>query len=184
MDRIYSTLVPDASASMRISISKTLELFGMPVLNFVASKGVTIRPLRNKERYDAASPALKRLRIDIDAWPASPAGLFVVEERTVYLRSKSPMTVAHEFGHGLDCALGNGSYHSSTDPKLRSLFSNAQSFVTPYAATGSDEYFAESMRAFIEANDTRSFWPLATNERLRMVDPAMWNYLAALCAGS
>ena len=121
-----------------------------------------------------------RLGIDVDAWPAPPAGLFVVEERSVYLRSRSVMTVAHEFGHALDCALGNGVYRSSVDPVLRRLFSSASGFVTPYAATGTDEYFAESMRAYVDANDRASFWPRATPSRLRALDPRMYDYLDAI----
>ena len=51
------------------------------------------------------------------------------------------MTVAHEFGHALDCALGGGVYRSGIDPELRRLYVEARTFVTPYAATGIDEYF-------------------------------------------
>jgi hypothetical protein len=118
--------------------------------------------------------------VDVDAWPAPPAGLFVVEERAVYLRSRSTMTVAHEFGHALDCALGDGVYRSSVDPALRDLFSRARAFVTPYAATGTDEYFAESLRAYVEANDANTFWPRATRERLRRIDPQMYAYVERL----
>lgn len=38
--------------------------------------------------------ALKRLRVDVDAWPAPPAELFVVEEGTVYPDSRSTITIA------------------------------------------------------------------------------------------
>jgi hypothetical protein len=87
------------------------------------------------------------------------------------------MTVAHEFGHALDCALGGGIYRSSVDPQLRKLFAAAKAYVTPYAATGADEYFAESLRAYVEANDPASFWPRATRARLRRVDPQMYEYV-------
>jgi len=127
-----------------------------------------------------ASPALARLGIDVDAWPAPPAGLFVVEERTVYLRSLSTMTVAHEFGHALDCALGSGVYRSGIDPHLRQLFVTARTFVTPYAASGIDEYFAEGLRAFVEANDPASHWPRATKARLRNIDPGLYDYIDRL----
>lgn len=90
------------------------------------------------------------------------------------------MTVAHEFGHALDCALGGGVYRSSIDPEVRGLFSNAREFVTPYAATAIDEYFAENLRAYVEANDPASFWPRATRERLRRVDPLMLSYVERL----
>ncbi len=162
------------------AIVQTLQRFGDNALNFALKSGISIAPLRRGERYASASPALLRLGIDVDLWPAPPAGLFVVEERTVYLRSRSPMTVAHEFGHALDCALGGGVYHSGIDPELRRLFAAATSFITPYAATGIDEYFAEALRAFVEVNDVTSHWPRATKLRLRKVDPMLYEYVVRL----
>ena len=87
------------------------------------------------------------------------------------------MTVAHEFAHGLDCALGGGVYRSGYDPAVRRAFASAREFVTPYAATGIDEYFAESMRAYVEVNDARSPWPKATRARLLAVDAPMRAFL-------
>jgi hypothetical protein len=109
-----------------------------------------------------------------------PAGLFVVEERTVYLRSPSPMTVAHEFGHALDCALGGGVYRSGYDLEIRRSFAMAKAFVTPYAATGLDEYFAESLRGYVGVNDAKSPWPKATRARLRAIDPRMAAFMDRL----
>ena len=163
-------------------IAPTLARFGSNALRFARRHDVRVVPLRANERYTRASPALARMGVDVDAWPAPPAGLFVVEERSVYLRSRSPMTVAHEFGHALDCALGGGVYRSGIDPKVRALFSAARGFVTPYAATGLDEYFAESLRAYVEANDPTSIWPPATRDRLRRVDPGMCAYVERLFA--
>jgi hypothetical protein len=158
----------------------TLLRFGVGALGYALRARTQIVLLRPSEGYRTASPALTRLGIDVDAWPAPPAGLFVVEERTLYLRSRSPMTVAHEFGHALDCALGGGVYRSGIDPQLRALFANATGFVTPYAATGVDEYFAESLRAYVEANDPASPWPRATKLRLRHGDPAMYEFVTRL----
>ncbi len=182
MDTIYSALIPDASATKRGTIAQILSAFPSKLLEFVAEAGTTIRPLRIGEKYDAASPALKRLGIDVDAWPSAPAGLFVVEERAVYLRSLSPMTAAHEFGHAIDCALGGGVYHSGVDPSIRRAFAAAKSFVTPYAATGLDEYAAECLRAYAQVNDSSSPWPRATRERLQRVDLAMFAIVESLFA--
>lgn len=137
-------------------------------------------PLSASQRYRDASVALRRLGADVDAWPVPPAGLFVVEEKTVYLRSATPMTVAHEFAHGLDCALGEGVYRSGYDTAIRSAFARTSAFVTPYAATGLDEYFAESLRAYVEVNDPHSPWPKATRDRLRSTDPAMFGFVHEL----
>jgi hypothetical protein len=164
------------------AISATLERFGSGALRFALDRGTRVAPLHRGEKYAEASPALARLGIDVDAWPAPPAGLFVVEERTVYLRSRSAMTVAHEFGHALDCALGEGVYRSGIDPQIRRLFVDARRFVTPYAATGIDEYFAEALRAYVEANDPASHWPRATKARLEAIDPAMFEYVGRVFA--
>ena len=162
------------------AIATTLQRFGRDALWFALDRGTRVAPLHRGELYRAASPALARLGIDVDGWPAPPAGLFVVEERTVYLRSRSAMTVAHEFGHALDCALGGGIYRSGIDPHIRRMFVAARSFVTPYAATGIDEYFAEALRAYVEANDPASHWPRATKQRLRTIDPEMFEYVERL----
>jgi hypothetical protein len=175
-------LIDSACRSQCTSIMRTLNRFGSAALRFAQRNGISIVPLQRAERYSQRSNALRRLNVDVDAWPAPPAGLFVVEERTVYLRSRSAMTVAHEFGHALDCALGKGVYRSSTDTTLQRLFDQAQAYVTPYAATSLDEYFAESLRAYVEANDTNSFWPPATRERLRRIDPNLYEYIVELFA--
>ena len=155
------------------AVVETLLRFGQGALSYAVRSRIRIVLLRAGELYREASCALARLGIDVDAWPAPPAGLFVVEERALYLRSRSPMTVAHEFGHALDCALGEGVYRSGYDTEIRSAFASATSFVTPYAATGLDEYFAESVRAHVGANDGDSPWPAVSAARLASLDPAM-----------
>jgi hypothetical protein len=158
-------------------IVDALALFGTDALRFALDGGVNVVPLPVGARYRELSRALARLGIDVDAWPAPPAGLFFVEERTVYLRSRSTMTLAHEFGHALDCVLGGGVYRSGIDPVVRGCFAAARSFIAPYAATGLDEYFAEALRAHVGANDPSSAWPAATRARLALVDPALSAYV-------
>lgn len=182
MDSIYSALIPDAAREARSKIAEVLACFGESILSRVAKAHGSIRPLRKHERYAEASPALARLGIDVDSWPAPPAGLFVVEERTVYLRSLSPMTIAHEFGHALDCALGNGVYFSGIDSAVREAFANAKSFVTLYAASGIDEYFAESARAYVGVNDRSSHWPSVSRAKLRRTDAAMYAIIDVIFA--
>jgi hypothetical protein len=170
----------DSDRQSEPPVVETLVRFGAGALSYAIAARIRIALLRPRELYREASSALARLGIDVDAWPAPPAGLFVVEERALYLRSRGAMTVAHEFGHALDCALGGGVYRSGVDPRVRTLFAKAKAFVTPYAATGLDEYFAEALRAYVEANDTASPWPRATRERLRRIDPAMCEYVDGL----
>ena len=163
----------DARSDALAAIEAVLDRFGPGALRVATNAGVRVVHLRGSEAYRDRSRALRRLASGVDEWPVPPAGLFVVEERTVYLRSTSPMTVAHEFAHALDCALGGGVYLSGVDPRVRRAFREARAFITPYAASALDEYFAESLRAWVEANDARSPWPRATRSRLRAIDPAM-----------
>jgi hypothetical protein len=171
-----------AEPGPRRAIATTLGRFGAPAIRYARAAGIRVVALGPRARYDDASPTLRRLAVGVDAWPAPPAGLFVVEERAMYLRSTSPMTVAHEFGHALDCALGGGVYRSTSDAAVRAAFAAARRFITPYAASAIDEYFAEALRAWVGANDAASLWPQATRERLADVDPTMHAIVAATFA--
>ncbi|MBV8579917.1 MAG: hypothetical protein JOZ86_04725 [Candidatus Eremiobacteraeota bacterium] len=170
----------DASPHARAAIDPVLDRFGPGALRVAARAGMRIVHLAPRESYRDRSRAIRRLSSAIDDWPVPPAGLFVVQERTVYLRSTSVMTVAHEFAHALDCALGGGTYLSGLDPRVRRAFQSARGFVTPYAASRLDEYFAEGLRAFVEANDVASYWPRATKARLKKIDAGLYAYVDRL----
>ena len=168
-----ATMLRGVRPDVRRIIESTLVRIPAHLLEIAAAAGTRIVPLKPRQTYAQASPALRRLGANVDAWPCPPAGLFVVEEATLYLRHTSPMTIAHEFFHALDAALGGGTYLSTTDPQIRAAFANATRFVTPYAASAGDEYFAESARAMTAINDDRSLWPTATPARLLACDPTM-----------
>jgi len=178
---VVSALLVDTSECDRAVIADYLRAYPVPLLERLVAADCHVRPLRDGERYREVSPALRRLGVDVDAWPVPPAGLFVVEERTVYLRALTPMTIGHEVAHAIDCALGNGVYLSGYDPHIRAAFAGARAFVTPYAASGLDEYFAECVRAYADVlNDPHSPWPRATRERLRLCDLAMHAIVAEI----
>jgi len=180
-DALRARFFPRAlSAAARSAIDAVLDRFPSHLVARLVDAGTTIVPLAAGERYSDVSGALRRLGVDVDAWPLPPAGLFVVEERTLYLRSTNGMTVAHELGHALDCALGAGVYRSGFDPAIRRAFSQARDFVTPYAACGLDEYFAEGVRAYAGVNDVVSPWPRATRARLAKVDSPLHAILAEI----
>ncbi len=182
---VVSALLLDASEDDRATIACHLTAYPLPLLERLVATGCRVRPLHGAERYRDVSSALRRLGVDVDAWPVPPAGLFVVEERSVYLRSRSPMTIGHEVAHAIDCALGEGIYRSGYDPQIRAAFAAARAFVTPYAASGLDEYFAECVRAYADLlNDPQSPWPRATRERLRACDPAMHAIVAEIFASA
>jgi hypothetical protein len=149
-------------------------------LRCMESNGTKFVVLEPKQKFTDVSPLLRRIAPSIDSWPVPAAGLFVVEERTVYLRSTSPMTICHEAGHALDCALGGGVYLSGIEPKIWRAFAVATAFVTPYAASGCDEYAAECIRSWVGANDPHSLWPNVSRERLAQVDPTMFGIVSAL----
>ena len=170
----------DADAPQAAAIEAVLCRFGAAAVERARTAGTRIVALHAGERFSDRSNALRRLGAGVDRWPIPPAGLFVVEERTIYLRSVSPMTVAHEFAHALDCALGGGVYLSGVDPRIRRAFERATEFVTPYAASSVDEYFAECVRAYVEVNDPHSLWPRTTRDRLRTIDPRMAAIVASV----
>ena len=172
----------EAEAPQAAAIAAVVRRFGGGAWSLAEAAGTRIVALRAAERFGDRSDVLRRLGARVDGWPIPPAGLFVVEERTIYLRSTSPMTVAHEFAHALDCALGGGIYLSAVDPRIRRAYDRATAFVTPYAASGVDEYFAEALRAWVESNDPYSLWPRATRSRLRALDPRMAGIVASLFA--
>ncbi len=93
---VVSALLVDASECERVMIADHVRANPIPLLERLVAVGCRVRPLTRNERYRDVSPALRRLGVDVDAWPVPPAGLFVVEERTVYLRSFTPMTIGHE----------------------------------------------------------------------------------------
>jgi hypothetical protein len=164
-------------------ISALVDGYGSAFRSWLDAAGIVIRVLRPEQRYADVSRVVRGLSTSVDSWPSPPTGLFVREERAVCLRVVSPVTIAHELVHAYDCARGAGVYFSSADPRTRALYSQARAFVTPYAASGLDEYFAESGRCFHPGgHDPRSPWPRATRARLRRIDPAMEAFLASLFA--
>ncbi|TAM92175.1 hypothetical protein EPN42_01590, partial [bacterium] len=96
---LAESLVDAPSPSATLALARTLTRFGAPALRLARARGVRVIALARGERFTARSPRLRDLAPHLDTWPAPPAGLFVVEERTAYLRSRSPLAVAHEFGH-------------------------------------------------------------------------------------
>ena len=94
----------------------------------------------------------------------------------------SSMTVIHEHGHALDLALGGDTYNSGRDPRVRAAYASARAFVTPYAASGLDEWFAEGVRAVAEANVPSSPWPMVSAERFRTIDPVGYDVVVGLMA--
>lgn len=149
------------------------------VLRFLKISGIRVRVLRARERYADASAALRYLENHgPDWWVVAPSGIFVCDERTLYVRNVTVHTTTHECMHALDLGLGGDQYLSSVDPTFRRIFKKARGFINAYAMSSPDEAFAESARALChDANDADSFWPAATPERLQAADPDMYAYM-------
>ena len=160
-------LIVGVSKSGQAAITPHLGLYATSSLEQLVEHRCSVRPLRASEGYRDASTALRRLGVDVDNWPVPPAGVFVVGERTVDLRSLTAMTIGHEVAHAIDCTLGGGVYRSGFDPFIRAAYAAARAFETPYAATGLDEYLAESVRAYAGVfNHAVSPWPAANARAL------------------
>jgi hypothetical protein len=168
------------SHTHRSIIDGVLDRFPDHLIARLSSGGTKIIPLNSGERYLDASHTLRQLSVDIDAWPLPPAGLFVVADRTLYLRAVSAMSVGHELGHAVDAELGGGQYLSNSDPLIRSAFSEARDFVTPYAACGRDEYLAEGIRAFCEINDPGCPWAPVSQAQLHQRDPRLFAIISRI----
>ncbi len=179
-EAIFSSLILEAPLQAKTELTVTLARFGEPMLRFIAERDVKIVVLHEGQKYIDASPAISALNVAVDTWPTPPAGLFVVAERTVYLRSATPMTIAHEMGHALDCALGDGCYYSTITSEVRNAFASARRFVTPYAASRIDEYFAEAVRSYLGCNDPSSPWPLVSRSRLYRLDRVMHGIIKSI----
>jgi hypothetical protein len=164
------------------TINDAIDGYGPAFRGWLGSNHTRIVVLKAGQRYADVSLIVRREHA-VDHWACPPAGLFVPYEGTVYLRSLSPMVIAHEVVHAYDWARGAGRYVSHSDPTVRRLFREARAYVTPYAASGVDEYFAECGRALHpNGNDPLSPWPDATPARLQQIDPAMYDYVTGLFA--
>ncbi len=164
----------DGHYQAKAKIQAVLDQFPPRFIKAAKSNKTRLHHMTKGSTYASVSPVLQRPGVNFDSWPIPPAGLFVVEERTVYLRNLEPITIAHEFGHAIDCALGKGTYHSGRSKVIRQAFAEARDFVTPYAATGLDEYFAECLRAYVGINaGTHGSWPTVNQARLKECSPNM-----------
>ena len=65
---------------------------------------------------------------------------------------------------------------------IRRAFESATHFVTPYAASSLDEFFAEAWRAYLGANDPHSLWPTVTRARLEAASPTMVTFFEGINA--
>jgi len=168
-----------------VKIIRALAAFGEKALTAAVAGGVRIAVVPEQKRYAEFSRAVARLVPGIDDWSAPPSGLFVVEERRVLLRDRAmTMTVAHEFAHALDAVLASKprSYFSYESEELRHCFATTAGFVNEYAASALDEYFAESLRAYLEVNDSRCAWLPLTRFELQARDPKMFALIENLLA--
>jgi hypothetical protein len=160
-----------------------LASYGETALNAATRAQVTIALVPEGEPFSSFSSSVARCAPAIDQWASPPSGLFVVDERRILLRARSlRMTAAHEFAHALDAVLARKkrSYFSYESEELRYYFATATGFVDEYAASSLDEYFAESMRAYVEVNDERSAWLPLTRQDLYLRDPRMFALIGRL----
>jgi hypothetical protein len=167
------------------ALRRVLAAFGEAALACAREAGITIRIVPTGVRFSQVSDSVARCVPGIDDWSAPPSGLFIVEDRRVLLRDRAlAMTAAHEFAHALDASLATRkkSYYSFENEELRFYFATATGYVNEYAASGLDEYFAESVRAYVEVNDPACAWLPLTRQDLFLRDPRMFGLIERLFA--
>ena len=161
----------------------SLACFGRPALERAVTGGVRAVIVPPHRAFSQCSRSVASLAPEIDRWHAPPAGLFVLEERLLLLRPHAVrMAAAHEFAHALDAIMAQQprSYMSFESSDIREAFVSAPGYVNEYAACGLDEYFAESVRAYVEVNDDRSSWLPLTRHDLFLRDPRMFKIIDGL----
>ena len=166
-----------------LDLEAALAEYGERVLSAAMRRGFTIAIVPEGQPFASFSSSVARCAPGIDKWAAPPSGLFVVDEKRILLRPHAMrMTAAHEFAHALDALLARKprSYFSYESEELRYYFATATGFVNEYAASSLDEYFAESMRAYVEVNDERCAWLPLTRQDLYLRDPRMFALIERL----
>lgn len=182
-DRAYAALETMMHAAPPAALVAALAAYGETALMAAANGGVSIALVPEGQPFSGFSSSVARCAPAIDEWASPPSGLFVVDERKVLLRPRSlRMTAAHEFAHALDALLARKkrSYFSYESEELRYYFATATGYVNEYAATSLDEYFAESVRAYVEVNDERCAWLPLTRQDLFLRDPRMFALIERL----
>jgi hypothetical protein len=175
-----SEMLHDTAPAMLVH---ALAPYGELALTQAVAAGVSIALVPEGHAFASFSSSVARCAPAIDEWPSPPSGLFVVDERRILLRARSlRMTAAHEFAHALDALLARKkrSYFSYESEELRYYFATATGFVNEYAASSLDEYFAESVRAYVEVNDERCAWLPLTRLDLYLRDPRMFALIERL----
>ncbi len=162
-----------------------LACFGRAALERAIAGGIRAVIVPANRPFAQCSRSVASLAPEIDRWHAPPVGLFVLEERLLLLRPHAlRMAAAHEFAHAFDAVMAQQprSYLSFESPDIREAFVSATGYVNEYAASGLDEYFAESVRAYVEVNDDRSSWLPLTRHDLFLRDPRMFRIVERLFA--
>lgn len=165
------------------TLTAALAPFGDRALRLAVDAGVRITVVPSGRAFTQCSAAVAALVPDIDRWQAPPAGVFVLEEKLILLRSGAlRMAAAHEFAHALDALLARRprSYFSFESAEIRAAYAAASGFINEYAASGLDEYFAECVRAYVEVSDDRSSWLPLTRKDLQTRDARMFSIIDSL----
>jgi len=161
-------------------VVRTVRMLGLAnALTQLLVQGQQVRPAQAKEIgiVDEVVASPQEMLAKAREWIAG------LEERERARTGISSLRVRFNrvFGYGIEISRPNLP-HVPDDYRRTQTLTHAERFVTPYAASGLDEYFAECVRSWVEANDPRSPWPRATRARLRQLDPAMCSILESLFA--
>lgn len=157
---------------LREQIISEASLLGPGVLESLAQAGVSISAVPRGHRLSDYAEKAKKYGITV---PMSASGVFLPSEATLYMLDDTRATAVHELAHALDFIMGLGrsakdnqpSLKTHIDPEFRTLIRGNGVAPTPYGATNSQEFFAESLRAYCGADDTGAVFAATGPFKLR-----------------
>lgn len=151
VERIARPII-SASENGTYAILGGLAKLPLGIVSQLVDHNMRFVALERGEEFIEASSTVRCWSEDMRAYVKDARGLFVHEDRTVYLRQVTPLNlIVHEAGHAIDMTLGVGlESRSRRDPIIVGEFKRAQernAFITPKAAEHVGEFFAEAVRA-------------------------------------
>ena len=158
---------------LREQIITEASLLGPGVLEALATAGVSISAVPFGARLADYASKARKYGITV---PVGASGVFLPSEATLYMLDDTRATAVHELAHALDFTMGRGrdagdgeaSLKTQIDPEFaRHMRGNGES-PTPYGETNTQEFFAESLRAYCGADNAGTVFAATGPWKLRV----------------
>jgi hypothetical protein len=152
-----------AAKRMPLSIrGRLLSFFGPEAVSRLDDFGLHVVVLKEGQKYSDVSAVNAADPFENDELVR---GVYMPQERTIYLRNTSDGTVVHEVAHALDHAAGR----KIESKAMMTAFETAPAFISNYAKTSCAEWFAENVRAIKGA--LNGDYDDVSPEKLAAIDP-------------